>query len=71
MPWTFWLRRFAGAFLGALVVLTLVELLKGNDLTTALQFAGTWALIFAGIFVAVGYIRYRRNPSCMLPPRRE
>lgn len=58
------------AFAIAFVVLAAVQALKGKPLDVALQFALAWGLISAGIFALAGYLRYRRNPACMLPQER-
>ena len=67
MSWKFLLKRFLLAFLGAVIVLFAVELLKGHELRQAIEFAALWASVFATLFTVIGYIRYRRSPSCMLP----
>src|SRR3546814_180369 len=63
----FWIRRLLVVFLVASIVLFLVELLKGHERGAALQFALFWGAMTAGVFTLVGYIRFRRNPACMLP----
>lgn len=66
----FWIKRFLLALLGSSVLLFLVELAKGHPLASALQFSALWGGIFAGVFTLVGYLRYKRNPACMLPRQR-
>lgn len=63
----FWMRRFLVALVVAFAVLFLVHLAKGYADAETLQFAAVWSLISAGLFTVFGYIRYRRNPTCMLP----
>src|SRR3546814_15869791 len=63
----FWIRRLLVVFLVASIVLFLVELLKGHERGAALQFALFWGAMTAGVFTLVGYIRFRRNPACLLP----
>jgi hypothetical protein len=58
------------AFAIAFVVLAAVQALKGKPLDVALQFALAWGVVSAGIFALAGYLRYRRNPACMLPQER-
>ena len=58
------------AFAIAFVVLGAGQALRGRPLDVALQFARAWGLISAGIFALAGYLRYRRNPACMLPQER-
>lgn len=70
MPTRFWLRRFALALIVAGAALFAVQLLKGHAASDAATFAGVWGMISATIFTLVGYIRYRRNPACMLPRSR-
>jgi hypothetical protein len=63
----FWIGRFIRALLVAGALLLLVEIAKGHGITDALRFAALWGLISAALFTLAGYIRYRRNPACMLP----
>lgn len=63
----FWLKRFVIAFVGAGVLLFAVELVKGSATEQALRFGLLWGLVFAALFTLIGYVRYRRNPACMLP----
>ncbi len=63
----FWIRRLLLVFLIVSAVLFPVELLKGHESGAALQFALFWGAMTAGVFTLVGYIRFRRNPACMLP----
>lgn len=67
----FWIRRFGLAFVVTAAVLLLAEIVKGHALGDALRFALFWAAITAALFTLAGYIRYRRNPACMLPRNRE
>jgi NADH:ubiquinone oxidoreductase subunit 4 (subunit M) len=64
---TFWCKRFALAFVVAFVVLAFVRVFKGNPVEAAVMFALAWGAISASVFTLAGYIRYRRNPACMLP----
>ena len=63
----FWIKRVLMIFVAVSVVLFLVELAKGHESGAALQFALFWGAMTAGVFTLVGYIRFRRNPACMLP----
>lgn len=67
MGWMFWSKRFLLAFVAAGLVLFAVELLKGHELPQAVRFAVLWGVVFAALFTLIGYVRYRRNPACMLP----
>ncbi len=67
MGWKYWLKRFLLAFIGAALVLLAIELLKGHEPQRAALFAAAWGTAFAVIFTLIGYVRYRRNPACMLP----
>lgn len=67
----FWIRRLLVVFLVVSAVLFPVELAKGHESGAALQFALFWGVMTAGVFTLVGYIRFRRNPACMLPGSRE
>ena len=68
---SFWVKRFVVALVVAVVVLFCVELLKGHAQSPAIRFALTWGLITAGIYTLTGYIRYKRNPACMTPQKRQ
>lgn len=63
-----WIKRFCLAFLGAAVLLCVLELVKGHDWLQALRFAALWGTVFAALFTGIGYARFKRNPACMLPP---
>lgn len=63
----FWLKRFALAFLVGAALLFVVQYLKGMPPADALKFGALWGAISAAIFTLTGYVRYRRNPACMLP----
>jgi hypothetical protein len=66
----FWIRRLLIVFLVVSVVLFVVELAKGHESGAALRFALFWGVMTAGVFTLVGYIRFRRNPACVLPESR-
>lgn len=71
MPRFYWTRRFVIAFIAAGVVLCAAHLVRGHALADSIGFGLLWGAIAAVIFTVVGYLRYRRNPACMLPrPRR-
>ena len=67
MSYSFWLKRLVFAFLVAGALLFLVQLAKGYQPLPAMQFALFWGGATAALFTLVGYIRYKRNPACMLP----
>lgn len=67
MGMAFWIKRLVLALVGAGLVLFVVELLKGHEVVQAIQFAAFGGAIVAMLFTLIGYIRYRRNPACMLP----
>lgn len=62
-----WIKRFVLAFVFAGTVLFAVHLVKGYPAIDAAWFAALWGAIAAAIFTLVGYVKYRRNPACMLP----
>lgn len=70
MGWTFWTKRFALALMVAGVLLFAVQLAKGHEPIDAAEFAAFWGVLTAAVFTLTGYIRYRRNPACMIPPSR-
>lgn len=63
----FWIKRLLVVFVVVSAVLFPVELLKGHESDAALRFALFWGAMTAGVFTLVGYLRFRRNPACMLP----
>ena len=63
----FWTKRFLIALLFAGVLLFVVELAKGHAVVEAARFAAFWGVVSAALFTLIGYDRYRRNPTCMLP----
>lgn len=66
----FWWRRFVVAFAIAAPVLFAVHAIKGHAVPDAAGFGCLWGAVAAAIFTIVGYVRYRRNPACMLPRRK-
>lgn len=70
MGTAFWVRRFLLALLVASSLLTVVHYAKGNPLPGAARFGVLWGAISAMLFTLIGYVRYRRNPACMLPRHR-
>jgi hypothetical protein len=67
MTWHYWLKRFVLALVIAGALLFVVQRLKGHAASDAAGFAALWSAVFASIFTGIGYVRYRRNPACMLP----
>lgn len=67
MKRVFWIKRFVLAFVVATVVLGVVQYLKGSAVLSATQYGLFWGGISAALFTLIGYVRYRRNPACMLP----
>lgn len=65
----FWIKRSIFALFAAVALLFVVQLLKGAAADRAIVYALLWGTISAGLFTLVGYLRFRRNPACMLPPR--
>jgi hypothetical protein len=64
----FWLKRFLLAFATATVLLAVIEVIKGRGTDDAAEFALQWGAISAALFTAIGYIRFKRNPTCWRPP---
>lgn len=69
MPTGFWVKRFVVSFVIACVVLGALQYVKGAGQGEAVRFGLVWGVISAGLFTGIGYVRFRRNPACMLPPR--
>ena len=64
MGTSFWVRRFVTVALGALVIIAVAQLLKGNTLTYSLTHAGVWALVTAAVFTAARIYQSRRGQHC-------
>lgn len=64
-----WLKRLILAFVAASVLLLCAQLSKGASLNSAIMYGLLWGGATAVIFTLVGYIRYKRNPVCMLSTR--
>lgn len=66
----FWLKRLLLAFLVAAGLLFVVQMLKGYEPPSAAKFALFWGGVSSALFTLIGFIRYKRNPSCMIPAPR-
>ncbi|HEX7327626.1 MAG TPA: hypothetical protein VF428_03700 [Casimicrobiaceae bacterium] len=62
----FWARRFVIGFAVAAVILFAVHAIKGYALQDSVVFGALWGAIAAAVFTVTGYIKYKRNPTCML-----
>lgn len=67
----FWIKRFVVALSVAVVVLLAVRLAEGQLLADAARFAILWGISSGALFTLIGYIRFRRNPACMIPRSRQ
>ena len=65
----FWIKRLVIAFAVAAALLFIVQFLKGIIFEQAIAYALGWGAVSAGVFTLVGYLRFKRNPACMLPTR--
>ena len=61
-----WVVRFLLAFAVAAAVLAVVQLAKGASVASAAAFAAAWGALSALVFTGVGYLKYKRNPACMI-----
>jgi O-antigen/teichoic acid export membrane protein len=66
----FWIKRMAVSLIAGVFVLLLVQLVKGAELQDAVVFAALWGVVFAATFTGIGYLRFKRNPACMVEPER-
>jgi hypothetical protein len=66
-----WAFRFLLAFAVAAAALAVVQLAKGANIGSAATFAAVWGALTALVFTGVGYIKYKRNPACMIKPTPE
>ncbi len=62
----FWLKRTATVFLCVLVILVIVELLKGHTLFESVIFALLWSTISTTIFIATRLYYSRKGVACDL-----
>ena len=62
----FWVVRFAKVFIGAGILLFVVQLLKGYDALAALSFAAIWAFIATSIFGGSRVYQARKGIACEL-----
>jgi uncharacterized membrane protein len=63
---TFWIKRFVLSFVVAFAVLLVVQWLKRGSIHEAITYGLLWGAITAAVYTLVGYIRYKRNPACMV-----
>ncbi|WP_293370287.1 hypothetical protein [Nevskia sp.] len=56
----FWVKRFFVALLGAFVIISAAQMLKGHDLSYAMTQAAIWSVITAAVFTATGFLRRAR-----------
>ncbi|MBB6093197.1 xanthine/uracil permease [Povalibacter uvarum] len=63
----FWLKRLVLSFVVAFAILVAAQLLKGASSNAAISHGLLWGVLTAAVFTGSGYIRYRRNPACMVP----
>ena len=66
MPLSFWIKRFLIVFIGAFVVLLVVDLLKERSLMLAVEEGALWAGITTTIFIVTRIYRSRRGQHCEL-----
>jgi|KBSMisStaDraftv2_1062788.scaffolds.fasta_scaffold06254_11 hypothetical protein len=64
MGYVFWIKRFVVAAVAAFAILTLVELLKGHDLASALWFAFGWGVLASALFTGTRIYRSRKGQAC-------
>lgn len=67
MPKWFWVKRLAVSLILAGCVLAVVQHAKGHTWADAIRYGVLWGAVTAAVFTGVGYLRYRRNPACMIP----
>lgn len=66
MKTVFWVRRFALAYLAALVLIAGGQLLRGRPPEQAFTHALLWALITAAVYLVA--LRYRARRGCAVCP---
>lgn len=69
MPKWFWAKRLAVSLLVAGGLLALVHYAKGHPWADAMAYGAFWGGVTAVVFTGVGYVRFRRNPACMIPSK--
>ncbi|MFA6954410.1 MAG: hypothetical protein WC538_00910 [Thermoanaerobaculia bacterium] len=62
----FWIRRFFTVLLGAFVVITGAQLLRGHDLTHSMIEGAIWGAIAALVFTTSRYVQARKGQHCAI-----
>lgn len=64
MTMKFWIKRFLTVLVGAFVVISTAQWLKGHDLAYAVGQGGLWGSISALVFVVAAVLRPRSCRFC-------
>ena len=62
----FWIKRFFVVLLGALILISGAQILKGNELSYSIIHGGIWALITASVFTVARIYQSRRGQHCAI-----
>lgn len=61
-----WIKRFFAVLLGAFVVITGAQMLRGHGLTPSMIEGAIWGAIAAFVFTTSGYFQARNGQHCAI-----
>ena len=66
MGYKFWIIRALNVFIGMLIILFIVELLKQNSIGDAIVSPFTWSFLATLVFISTRYYQSRKGAECAL-----
>jgi hypothetical protein len=66
MGYKFWAIRALKVYIGVLIALLIIELLKQHTIENALIFAVTWSFITTSVFIVTRLYQSRKGLECAL-----
>jgi hypothetical protein len=63
---TFWIKRFLTVFVGAFVIISAVQILKGRDVSYSVIEGAIWGFVTAAVFTAARFFQSRRGQHCAI-----
>jgi hypothetical protein len=66
MGYRFWVIRTLKVYIGVLIALLVIELLKHHSIENALIFAATWSFISTSLFIGTRLYQSRKGVECLL-----
>ena len=64
MGTSFWINRFLTVLLGAFVIISAAQTLRGHDCLYSLTQGAIWGIIVATVFTASRFFQSRRGQHC-------